>query len=457
MNEEWFGVCAKGAPNAKGLYPLFPRTAYYVLKQVHQFNAYADSATLSGLNLYFDRLSETTDQFAKKEITAKDILGNPEYRAICYSGFRAKSRSVQPTLEQVMEDLRLLSAMNIKVIRTYDVHYEISTVLDAIRALKSQDADFEMYVMLGAWINCKDAFSALPPDHTQESEQNAIEIAEAVRLANAYPDIIKIIAVGNEAMVKWAASYYVQPDIILKWVNHLQNLKRENKLPANLWITCSDNFASWGGGGDEYHVEALTQLMKAVDYISMHTYPMLDTHYNPDFWGLLESEAQLTEREKIHAAVLRARDFAVGQYYSVLKYMKSVGVEKQVHIGETGWSTISNELFGPDGSKAADEYKSALYYKLMREWTDSQGLSLFYFEAFDEQWKDSANPMGSENHFGLINLQSQAKYAIWDLVDQGVFKGLTRDGMPITKTYNGDEEALWRDVQTPDRLIRAKN
>jgi hypothetical protein len=73
--------------------------------------------------------------------------------------------------------------------------------------------------------------------------KNAIEIDEAVRLANQYPDIVKVIAVGNEAMVKWAASYYVQPTI-LKWVNYA-NFSR-GKLPENLWITSSDNFASWG-------------------------------------------------------------------------------------------------------------------------------------------------------------------------------------------------------------------
>jgi hypothetical protein len=43
-------------------------------------------------------------------------------------------------------------------------------------------------------------------------------------------------------MVKWATSYYVQPSVILKWVNHLQELKKV-KLDANLWITSSDNFA----------------------------------------------------------------------------------------------------------------------------------------------------------------------------------------------------------------------
>jgi hypothetical protein len=134
--------------------------------------------------------------------------------------------------------------------------------------------------------------------------------------------------------------------------------------------------------------------------------------------------------------------------------MKSLGVEKPIHIGETGWATMCNDHYGNSGSRATDEYKSAVYYKLMRDWTNKEGISLFYFEAFDEQWKDSGNSLGSENHFGLINLQSQAKYALWDLVDKGVFKGLTRDGKPITKTYNGSEKSLWLDVKTPTQLIK---
>ena len=46
--------------------------------------------------------------------------------------------------------------------------------------------------------------------------------------------------------------------------------------------------------------------------------------------------------------------------------MKSIGVDKPVHIGETGWATVSNEHYGKDGSKATDEYKSALFYNAMR-------------------------------------------------------------------------------------------
>ena len=389
------------------------------------------------------------------EITAKELLGNSKYQAISYGGYRTKTRDVVPTIAQIKEDLRILSAMNIKLIRTYNVHHqEINHLLKAITELKKEETNFEMYIMLGAWIDCKNAWTNQTPVHHEESDRNAVEIAEAVKLTNEYPEIIKIIAVGNEAMVKWAASYYVTPNIILKWVNHLQNLKSEGKLDKNIWITSSDNFASWGGGEAEYHVEDLNQLIKAVDYISMHTYPMHDTHYHPVFWGTKESEEHLSTKEQIDLSMLRARDYAISQYKSVVRYMKSLGVEKPIHIGETGWATMCNDHYGNSGSRATDEYKSAVYYKLMRDWTNKEGISLFYFEAFDEQWKDSGNSLGSENHFGLINLQSQAKYALWDLVDKGVFKGLTRDGKPITKTYNGSEKSLWLDVKTPTQLIK---
>ena len=40
MNEEWFGICAKGRTNERGTYELYPRAAYYALKDVHRFNPY---------------------------------------------------------------------------------------------------------------------------------------------------------------------------------------------------------------------------------------------------------------------------------------------------------------------------------------------------------------------------------------------------------------------------------
>ena len=387
----------------------------------------------------------------QNKITAQDILGNPEYLAISYGGYRKTSREHQPTIEQLKEDMRILHAMNIRLLRTYNVQLaQASNLLEAIRQLMAEDENFEMYVMLGAWIDCKNAWTDLEPDHNVESEQNEGEIKRAVKLANKYPEIVKIIAVGNEAMVKWAESYYVQPDVILKWVNHLQELKKAGELSENLWITSSDDFASWGGGDSSYHVKDLEDLIKAVDYISMHTYPYHNTHYNPEFWGIQKNEDSLSHVEKIDLAMQRARQFAQSQYKAVHDYMKSVGVDKPIHIGETGWATVSNGYYGPNGSKASDEYKEALYYNNMREWTNKEGISCFYFEAFDEPWKDAHNSEGSENHFGLFTVDGKAKYVLWEMVDKGMFNGLTRDGNKIVKSYEGDKTQVLEDALLPE-------
>ncbi|MDG1660582.1 MAG: glycosyl hydrolase family 17 protein [Winogradskyella sp.] len=397
-------------------------------------------------------IKEEKAMHTQKQVTAKDIIGNPDYQAISYGGYRKKSRDSQPTILQLKEDMKILSAMGVKVIRTYNVQPNLphaSNILKAITELKKENDNFEMYVMLGAWIDCLNAWTDKIPNHNVESPNNAGEIDRSVALANQYPEIVKVIAVGNEAMVKWATSYYVQPDVILKWVNHLQDLKAEGKLSKDLWITSSDDFASWGGGEGQYHVKALEDLVKAVDYISMHTYPYHNTHYNPEFWYVPNDHKAMPDTNKIEMAMERAIKFSQKQYDSVVSYIKSIGVKKPIHIGETGWASVSSDLYGDNGSRATDEYKQGLFYQKMRAWTNRAGISCFYFEAFNEQWKDAVNSKGSENHFGLFSIDGKAKYPIWDIVDKGVFEGLTRDGNPITKTYNGNKADLIKDVLVP--------
>lgn len=388
----------------------------------------------------------TTEQTTMQDKSASELLGNPQYSAISYGGYRGVSRSDQPTIAQLKEDMRILHAMGIRFLRTYNVHLpHAANVVNAIAELKQADPSFEMYVMLGAWIDCAGAWTDLPNHTEQDFAANEAEIERAVALAQAHPDIIKVIAVGNEAMVHWATSYFVAPKVILHWVNHLQALKADGTLPRDLWITSSDNFASWGGGGPEYHNDDLNKLIRAVDYVSMHTYPFHDTHYNPVFWKGPEP----AEGDVIEDAMARAVDYSKTQYAQVVKYVHSIDPGKPVHIGETGWASVSDGFYGPEGSRAADEFKQALFYHGMRKWTQSSGISCFYFEAFDEPWKSAANPTDSENHFGLFTRDGEAKYAIWSLVEEGLFEGLTRDGRAIAPTYSGQRELLDRHVLNP--------
>ena len=380
-----------------------------------------------------------------QDLSASELLGNPNYPAISYGGYRGVSRSEQPTLAQLKEDMRILHAMGIRFLRTYNVQLpHASNVVKAISELKQADPSFEMYVMLGAWIDCEGAWSGAPNHAVQDLNANREEIQRAVAVTQQFPDIVKVIAVGNEAMVHWAASYFVAPEVILHWVNHLQGLKTEGDLPSDLWITSSDNFASWGGGGPEYHNAELDSLILAVDYVSMHTYPFHDTHYNPTFWKGEESEPP-----GVDGAMARAVAHSQNQYASVVKHVRRLDAHKPVHIGETGWASVSDGFYGPEGSRASDEYKQALFYHGMREWTQSSGISCFYFEAFDEPWKSAANATDSENHFGLFTRDGEAKYAIWSPLEERVFEGLTRDGHEIRPTYDGQRELLDRHVLNP--------
>ena len=381
---------------------------------------------------------------------AKDIIGNNNYPAISYGGYRGKSREVQPSIEDIKEDLKIMFAQGFRIIRTYDLHHPFAeNTLKAISELKNSDPDFEMYVMLGAWIQCKDAFKDVPIHNEEDLEGNKVEIAEAVRLAQDYQDIVKVIAVGNEAMVHWATSYHLEPKYILKWVKHLQDLKINGTINNNIYITSSDNFASWGGGSEEYHNDDLDELIKSVDYVSMHTYAFHDTYYNPVFWNQSENSEDLSKKDIIKKAIQKAVEYELSQFNSVQEYIHGIDSSKQVHIGETGWSSVASDLYGYGGTEAADEYKLGLYYEMITDVCVAKSISCFYFSAFDEPWKDSQNENGSENHFGLFTVRGEAKYPLWEKVDQNVFDGLSRGGSPIKKTFNGDFDALLETSNLP--------
>jgi hypothetical protein len=72
MNEEWFGICAKGPTDENGLYNLYPRAAYYVLKQVHGYNPINKNSNLNLLNEYFDDIN--INESESKGTLNKEIL-----------------------------------------------------------------------------------------------------------------------------------------------------------------------------------------------------------------------------------------------------------------------------------------------------------------------------------------------------------------------------------------------
>lgn len=379
------------------------------------------------------------------------LLGNNDVAAICYGGHRKIERTLEntPTVEETKEDLKILSAMGIKLLRTYNTtdFPHAARILQSIRELKQKDSEFEMAVMLGAWIQCENAFTDNPDHSKEDAAFNQREIDAAIRLANEYPDIVKIIAVGNEAMVDWQA-HFVPARIILKYVNVLQTARTDGRIPEETLITTSDNWAALGGE-PRYRNEDLEELMRQLDYVSLHTYAFHDTYYNPELqWAPLPDEKKLSLDELVAKAVERSIALQQKQFNAVREYLKSIGTEKEIHIGETGWASLDNSHYGENGTRAANEYTAKVFYDAWLEWTRENNLTCFYFEAFDEPWK-SKGTAGSEGHFGLFTVDGRAKYCIWDRVDAGTFEGLSRGGNPIRKTHAGNEAVLLEKLRAP--------
>ncbi len=59
MNEEWWGVCAKGRPDARGLYTLYPRAACYALRRAWALDPYAPGSTIGVIDARFAAITPT--------------------------------------------------------------------------------------------------------------------------------------------------------------------------------------------------------------------------------------------------------------------------------------------------------------------------------------------------------------------------------------------------------------
>ncbi|MGF1556220.1 glycoside hydrolase family 2 TIM barrel-domain containing protein [Paucihalobacter sp.] len=88
MNEEWFGICAKGPTNARGLYNLYPRAAYYALKEAHQLNPYAEVVNADFVKNHFDNI-QLMDAVLRAR-GDKAALGGNESEKIRLSQLRAQ-------------------------------------------------------------------------------------------------------------------------------------------------------------------------------------------------------------------------------------------------------------------------------------------------------------------------------------------------------------------------------
>jgi len=68
--------------------------------------------------------------------------------------------------------------------------------------------------------------------------------------------------------------------------------------------------------------------------------------------------------------------------------LKTLFPQKQILITETGWTTSKNAgQF--NALTIADEVSQKQFYTICQQWSNSNKIPVFYFEAFNERWKGS--------------------------------------------------------------------
>lgn len=298
----------------------------------------------------------------------------PFAKAICYSGFRDGQQpgGITPSYEQVKEDLLLLQP-HWKYLRLYDCDEHAKTVLDVIIKEK-----FHFKLMMGAYIEAEMNNFGCPwgggvyeeEELEANCQKNDKKIQRLIEWANAYPDIIFSLSVGNEACVEWT-DHYVP---VSRVVEFAKTVKRHARQP----VTFCENYVPW--------LTKLKPLVEVVDFISIHTYPV---------W----------EYKHIHEAI----EYTVENY----KAVSNLYPNKATVITEAGWATNSNGRgIHPEH---VNEENQKIYYEDLMDWSEKNKVFTFFFEAFDEPWKGSSHPLEPEKHWGLYYVNRKAKEAATSL------------------------------------------
>ena len=98
--------------------------------------------------------------------------------------------------------------------------------------------------------------------------------------------------------------------------------------------------------------------------------------------------------------------------YTIENYeaVKSVYPNKQVIITEAGWATKSNGRgIEPDN---VDELMQQQYLSELMDWAEKNQVLVYFFEAFDENWKGSDDPLEPEKHWGIYKADRTPKLAM---------------------------------------------
>lgn len=200
--------------------------------------------------------------------------------------------------------------------------YSVDQGLDQVPALAREVG---LKVLLGAWIG-------------YDRKQNEAELARAIAIANANPDVVKALIVGNEVLLRRERSE-----------DEMRDLIRHARTQARVPVTYADVWEFW---------MRHDSLAAEVDFVTVHILP---------FW----------EDEPVDIAI------ALQHVAATHDKVKAHFAGKEILIGETGWPSAGRQREESKPSRV----NQARYIREFVHQAHAQGWSYNLIEAIDQPWK----------------------------------------------------------------------
>jgi len=275
-------------------------------------------------------------------------LPNQKLKSVSFAPFRAEQsplKEIFPSRDQIAADLNLL-ATKTESVRTYASRGGLEAVPELAR-------DHGLTVTQGAWLSWGAA-------------DNAREIAALVASANAHPDVVTRVIVGNEVLLRGELS-------AAQLIEQIEAVKRSVSQPvsyADVWSMYLKH----------------PEIIAAVDFITIHILP---------YW---EDEPVSIDGAARHLEEITA---------AVAAEARALGSTKPIFIGESGWPSRGRQR----GFAVPSVLNAARYTRAMVDVATRRGFDYNIVEAFNQPWKSTLEgTVGA--HWGLFSADRHPVYPL---------------------------------------------
>lgn len=243
-----------------------------------------------------------------------------------------------PTVEHVDEDLRLL-ADKTHSIRTY------SSLGGGIESIPDLARKYGISMIQGAWLGFEDGIA------------NQKEVEALIHTANANPDVVKRVIVGNEVLLRGD----MDVEHLIQYIRQVRHAVKQPVSYADVWSMYMKH----------------PQLIKEVDFITIHILP---------YW---EDEPISVENapEHLEKIVKQVEDEARG-----------IAPGKPILIGESGWPSAGRQR----GMAIPGVANAAKFIRDMIQVVNRHGFDYNIVEAFNQPWKSNLEGVVGAN-WGLFS------------------------------------------------------